>query len=116
MQETHLPDEQPVLPFTRAFLVVIIILVFIAGIQLYVFSDQTDRDFAWTINLPITAAFLGAGYWAALVSSILSIRQQQWVRVRSSLPAAFTSTTLLLIATLLHLDKFHFNRLEFFTL
>src|SRR5580765_7105043 len=96
------PQGQPVTGFTRGILVVIIVLVFIAGIQLFVFSDQTDFDFAWTINPPLTAAFLGARYWAALVSSLFSLRERLWVRVRSSLPAAFTTTRLLLIATLLH--------------
>lgn len=37
-------------------------LLFIAGVQLFVFSEQTDYYFAWTIGLPLTAAFLSAGY------------------------------------------------------
>ena len=41
-------------------------LLFIAGIQLYILSEQTEIYFAWTISLPLTAAFLGAGYWAAM--------------------------------------------------
>ena len=112
MRETRSFDGQLVKPFVRIVLSVVVILAFIAGIQLYILSDQTGLYFAWTINLPLTAAFLGAGYWAALVSAALSLRQAQWLRVRSSFLAAFTSTALLLIATLLHLDKFHLSSPE----
>ncbi len=53
---------QPVAPLTRWLLVVIAILVFLAGIQLFVLSDATDRYFAWTIRPPLTAEFIGAGF------------------------------------------------------
>ena len=42
-------------------------LLFIAGIQLFVLSGQTDTYFAWTFAAPFSAAFMGAGYWAAMV-------------------------------------------------
>lgn len=37
-------------------------LVFLAGVQLFVFSERTDEYFAWTIQPPVGAALLGAGY------------------------------------------------------
>ena len=46
----------------RALLAVAAVLVFLAGTQLFVFSTRTARYFAWTIDPPMTAAFLGAHY------------------------------------------------------
>jgi hypothetical protein len=84
-------------------------LVFLAGFQLFVLTEQTDRFFAWTIQPSLTAAFLGAGYWASFLLEVLAAREKVWARARIAVPAVFTFTTLTLIATLLHLDRFHFN-------
>jgi len=83
--------------------------LFIAGIQLFVLSEQTETYFAWTFASALSAAFLGAGYWAALVHSYTGARSKGWEFVRSSMPAALTATTLLTITTFLHLDKFHLH-------
>lgn len=97
------------------FLLAVLPLLFIAGIQLFVLSQQTEIYFAWTIPLPFTAAFMGAGYWAALANALVIVRDPSWERSRVSLPAALTATTLLLVATLLHLDQFHLNSPAFIT-
>jgi hypothetical protein len=82
-------------------------LVFIAGTQLFVFSERTADLFAWTIDVPLTAAFLGAGYWASVVLEWVAARQRAWAHARISIPAVLVFTTLTLVATLLHLDLFH---------
>jgi hypothetical protein len=82
-------------------------LVFLAGVQLFVFSERTAELFAWTIDIPLTAAFLGAGYWASVVLEWMSAGQRAWVHARISVPAVFVFTTLTLVATLLHVDLFH---------
>jgi hypothetical protein len=84
-------------------------LVFLAGFQLFILTEQTDRYFAWTIQPFQTAAFLGGGYWASFLLEVLAAREKVWARARIAVPAVFTFTTLTLIATLLHLDRFHFN-------
>jgi len=100
--------------FSRLFFAVIPLL-FIAGVQLFVLSEQTDIYFAWTIPLPFTAAFMGAGYWAALAHALIIAFKGGWERARASIAAGFTATTLLLITTLIHLDKFHLNSPVFIT-
>jgi len=90
-------------------------LLFIAGVQLFILSEQTELYFAWTIPLPFTAAFMGAGYWAALANAFVIIREPSWDRTRVSIPAGLTATTLLLVATLLHLDAFHLDSPAFIT-
>ncbi len=84
-------------------------LVFLAGFQLFILTEQTNLYFAWTIQPPLTAAFLGAGYFASFLLKVLAAREREWARTRIAVPAVFTFTTLTLIATLLHADRFHFN-------
>ena len=42
------------------------LLVLIMGLILYFLPDQTETYFAWTIGVPMTAAFLGASYLASV--------------------------------------------------
>jgi hypothetical protein len=103
-------------PFSRAALWTLVLpLLFIAGVQLFVLSTRTDTYFAWTFASPLPAAFLGAGYWAALVHATSSLRSGVWAFFRTSLPGALTATTALTITTFLHLDKFHLNSPLLFT-
>lgn len=90
-------------------------LLFIAGIQLFILSTQTETYFAWTFALPLAAAFMGAGYWAAIFHAYSGARAKGWEFVRSSMPAALTATTMLTITTYLHLDKFHLDSPLFIT-
>jgi hypothetical protein len=60
-------------------------LVFLAGIQLYFLTEDTDRWFSWTIDSPLTAAFLGAFYWTSVALASLSARQRIWANARVGL-------------------------------
>ena len=84
-------------------------LVLLAGFQLFILTEYTDQYFAWTIQPFITAAFLGGGYFSSFLMEFLASRRTRWVEARVAVPAVFTFTTLTLIATLLHLDRFHFS-------
>lgn len=90
-------------------------LLFIAGIQLFILSGQTETYFAWTFAAPISAAFMGAGYWSAMLHAYTAARAKAWADVRTSMPAALTATGLLTITTFLHLDQFHFDSSLFVT-
>jgi hypothetical protein len=98
-------------PGLRWFFNVASVLALIAGVMLFVGASETDRFFAWTIDPPLTAAFLGAAYWAALVLLAWAALQRDWARSRTALPAVFVIAVLLLIATLVHLDKFDLDSL-----
>ena len=107
---------KPSTPFTRWFIrLVALPLLFIAGIQLYILSEQTDVYFAWTISLPLTAAFLGAGYWAAMGVAYMNWWDTARVATRTTGLTAIAATLMLGIATFLHLDKFHLNSPAFLT-
>jgi hypothetical protein len=79
----------------------------VAGGVLYLLSTRTDHYFAWTIKVPVTAAFLGAGYLGAAVTIVLTSRATDWRRARSLPVMGFTLTAATLLVTLWHLDQFH---------
>src|SRR5215207_5960619 len=61
---------------------------------------------AWPIDAPLSAAFIGASFWAAGVLIFWSARQDTWVRGRVAIPAVAVVVTTLLAATLRHLETF----------
>src|SRR5688500_1255825 len=87
-------------PRMRLMLLVASILVFIVGIQLFIFTEQTEKYFAWTINPPLTAAFLGAAYWSAFSLEFVASRQRTWAQARIAVPAVLAFTSLTFIVTL----------------
>lgn len=93
----------------RALLWVAGVLVFLAGVQLFVFPLRTATYFAWTIEPPMTAVFLGAAYWSSLAFEWTAARRRWWCDARIAVPTVFVFTALTLVATLVHVDRFHFG-------
>jgi len=110
---THTPTSttraRELLPAMRVLLAAFSVLTALAVVALFILAEQTDETFAWTIQPPLTAAFLGAGYAAGCVLVVLSIRDTVWARVRVPLLTILVFVVLTLGATLLHLDRFHFS-------
>jgi hypothetical protein len=92
----------------RAMLILAGFLVLISGVQLFVFAEQTDRFFAWTIQPPLTAAFLGGAYWSSMLLEWLSAREAHWANARIAVLAVFAFTLITLVVTLIHIERFHF--------
>jgi hypothetical protein len=84
-------------------------LVLVQGSILLAAHNNTARYFSWTIAVPVTAAFLGSGYLAAAVLEAAAARQRSWERARIAVPSVLAFTTLTLVVTLVHLDKFHLS-------
>jgi hypothetical protein len=110
----HTPAEsgtaiaaKPLEPAMRGLLFTAAVLVFLAGLQLFVFTGRTDAFFAWTVRNPLAAAFLGAAYWASIAIEVLAARQKLWANARIAVPAVFVFTVLTLAATLMHLGQLH---------
>jgi len=113
---TAMKDTQGLTLYSRFVLFGLVLpLLFIAGVQLFVLAEQTETYFAWTFASPLAAAFMGAGYWSAMLHAYSGVRTKGWQYVRSSMPAALTATTLLTVTTFLHLDKFHLGSPLFIT-
>jgi hypothetical protein len=81
-------------------------LAVLTTVSLTFASSRTDEAFAWPIQPPLTAALLGACFGGTVVLFVLAARERLWVNVRLAVVAALSLSTLLLVATLLHLDKF----------
>ena len=100
-------EQRPLSGGMRALLWVAAALVFLAGVQLFLFPDRTERYFAWTINPPLTAAFLGAAYWSSVAFEARAAVARSWAQARIAVPTVFVFTTLTLVVTLVHLEAFH---------
>jgi hypothetical protein len=101
------PPEVPLAPAMRRLLLLAAVLVFLAGLQLFVFPLRTADWFAWTIDVPMTAVFLGAAYWSSAVLEVAGARATGWSGARLAVWTVLVFTTLTLVVTLVHLDKFH---------
>ncbi len=86
-------------------------LALVAGFLLFPLAEETDRFFSWTIAPPLTAAFLGAAYWAAFVLIGWTARRETWEEAVPTMVPVTTIAVLLLAATLAHLDKFDLDSL-----
>lgn len=100
---------RPQIAGLRRFYWVAVVLVTSVGVFTFVLSESTARLFAWAIAPPLTAAFLGANYWSAFFLAYLSARERVWGRARITYAVSIVFTSLTLLATLLHLDKFQFD-------
>jgi hypothetical protein len=90
----------------RRLLVAAAVLDLLAGTQAFLLADHAATFFAWPIDAPLSAAFIGASFWAAGVLIFWSARQDTWVRARVALPAVAVVVATLLAATLRHLETF----------
>jgi hypothetical protein len=93
----------------RGLLLVFGLLTILAVGVLYVLAELTHHYFAWTVSPPITAAFLGGGFGAGFILVILTRRERAWANARVGVLTILLFVVLTLLATLLHLDRFHFG-------
>src|SRR4051812_33352503 len=99
-------SSRPVTRGMRALLYALTALTFIAGTQLFVLAEHTDAFFSWDVAPPVTAAFVGAGFWSAAVVAFWAARQRHWARARVIVPTIGIVAVMLLVATLQHTDAF----------
>jgi hypothetical protein len=102
-------EHTPLIPPMRWLLYVAAFLVFLAGLVLFVFPLRTWEWFAWTVNPPMTAVFLGAAYWSSAGLEVTGARSASWDLARLAVSPVFVFTTLTLGVTLLHIDRFHLS-------
>jgi hypothetical protein len=100
---------RPLDPLMRAALYLGSLLVFLAGVQLFLSTRETERLFAWTIAAANSAAFLGALYWTSVPLAFGSARERTWERARVGVPGVLVFLVLTLVTTVIHFDKFHFQ-------
>jgi hypothetical protein len=99
-------DTRSVAPVVSLGLAVLAVALIVVGLPVVVAPARTDRYFSWTIDVPLTAAFLGACYWTAALFALLSAREREWPQVRAVMPGILVAGTLILVATLMHIEHF----------
>lgn len=86
-------------------------LALIAGALLFIGATRTDAWWSWTIAPPLTAATLGAFYWAAFVLILGAARSESWAEARPAAYPVAVIALLLLVITLIHLERFDLDSL-----
>ncbi len=99
----------PLSPVLQRLLQAASLLVFLAGVQLFVLSDYTETLFAWTVTPPLTAAFLGALYWAAGLLEWFAARSGTWAGARIAIIGVLGFTALTNLPTWANLDQYHLD-------
>jgi hypothetical protein len=102
---------RPTTPRLRLILQVFAVLALIAGALLFIGATRTDAWWSWTIRPPLTAATLGAFYWAAFVLVLSAARSETWAEARPAVYPVAVIAVLLLVVTLYHLDRFDLDSL-----
>ena len=106
--EAGVRDDR-VLVATRILALVILPFLLVAAFLLYVFPERTGELFAWPIDPPLSAYFLASAYVGGMWFFGAVVRERRWHRVQHGFPAVIVFATALLVATLLHLDRFSAN-------
>jgi hypothetical protein len=102
---------RPVTPRLRWTLEIFAGLALIAGALLFFGATRTDAWWSWTIAPPLTAATLGAFYWAAFILILSAARSRRWSDARPAVYPVAVIALLLLVITLVHIDRFDLDSL-----
>ena len=86
-------------------------LALIAGFLLFLGASDTEKWFSWTIEPPLSAAALGAFYWSAFALLLTGARASGWAAVRPIVVPVLVIAVVLLVVTLVHLDRFDLDSL-----
>jgi len=94
---------------TRIVAVAIVPFLMIAAVLLFAFPTRTGELFAWAIDPPLSAFMLGSAYVGGVWFFGRVAMAREWHSVKHGFPAVVVFAGALLVATLLHLDRFSAN-------
>ena len=102
-------------PLTKWLALLILPFLVVASVLLYLLPTETELLFAWTIEPPLTAMLLGSAYLGGIWFFVHVVWQARWHRVRHGFPAVVVFASLVGVATLMHIDRFHSGHISFIT-
>jgi hypothetical protein len=89
---------------------VLFILALANGVFLYFLPGSAETDYAWSIVPPVNGAFIGAGFLAGtLATGLVLFATTRWRSLETLPPALWVLATTLLVATLIHNDRFKWD-------
>jgi hypothetical protein len=113
MKTMNKPDDR-IFVETRVAAGLVILVLLLAFVALYIFPQNTDTDFAWTITPSTTAVLMGAGYIAGGYFFLRVLTEKKWHRVQAGFLPITAFTIFMLGATILHLGRFHAGAFQFY--
>jgi hypothetical protein len=105
--------DDTVLPATHWASLVITVILIPALVFLWGFPGRTPDLWAWTIKPEMTPTFMGAGYGAGAFFFFHAFRAKRWHPASAGVLSASIFATLMLVATLIHWDRFNHGHAPF---
>ena len=102
-----------VLPITRAIAGVVVLFLVTAFVILFFLPDRTGTLFAWAIKPHMSSMYFGAAYLGGAWILAKTAISKRWHRVQAVFPAVTVFTIAMLIATLLHWERFSLGTIPF---
>lgn len=100
-------------PLTRIVAAIVVPVLLLAFVILYVFPDQSGKHFAWAIKPHMMTMFIGAGYLGGAYLFFHTAWGRPWHHVAPGFLPVTAFTLSMLLATLLHWDRFDIRHFPF---
>jgi hypothetical protein len=101
-----MPDDDRIFSIIKIISAGVVPFLLLAFIILYFFPHLSGERFAWSINPPFMAMFMGAGYIGGAWLFLNVVFGKRWHRVAPGFFPVTSFTIAMLLATLLHWDRF----------
>jgi len=99
------PDNPKITPFLRGFTLVEALVLVGAGFGLFFFPEIVRPLWPWELA-PFNTRFLGAIYLGAMAPVAIMFLSGRWSPTRPVLWAIFTFTSIVLVVSLFHIERF----------
>ena len=95
---------------SRAGVALLLLLAVGNGVFLYLAPAKAATAYAWSVQPPISAAFMGAGYLAGTVATgLVMFATRRWRSLRTLPLALVVLSAMLMTATIVHADRFRWD-------
>ncbi len=105
--------DDRILTATRVVALIVIPFLLAASAILYFAGQDMGRRFAWDIQPSLTAFYVGSGYLGGAYLFARVVFGHRWHRVAAGFLPVAAFTIMMLVATLVHLDRFDPAHLPF---
>lgn len=105
--------DDRVLPVTRVIAALLVPVLGLAFVILFFEARDTGDHFAWTIRPPMTPVVMASGYLGGAYYFARMASGTRWHQTGVVLPAVSVFATVMMLATIIHWDKFNHGHIAF---